>query len=343
MRLADGILGHRRQLEQLERARRAGRVAHAYLFHGPRGVGKEQVARAFAQSLNCTDAAASPCGQCQDCQLVEQEKHPDVRLLASEAELVRRGRREAESRRAPSSQIRIEQLDELQPLFRHRPYRGGWKVVIVVDAHAMNQFCQNRFLKTLEEPSPDTVIVMVTHRPDALLDTVRSRCQPLSFGTLPVAEIAGWLEEHEGLDAGQAAVLAAMGQGSLGQARQLAQGDILQLRNSLAEVVEQVPQAGLGRLLEMAGDLSGKRDDVSMKLDLLEWWCRDLLLLSGGVDPARLANRDSAQRLERLAERVPARRVLDWLAQIRRTRAGLERNANPRLMLESLLIGMHTA
>lgn len=343
MRLSDNILGHRRQLEQLERARRSGRVAHAYLFHGPEGVGKERVAQAFAQALNCSAAEPRPCGQCQDCLLVEQGKHPDVRLLASEAELVQRGRREAEGKRAPSPQIRIEQLDELQPLFRHRPYRGGWKVVIVVDAHAMNTFCQNRFLKTLEEPSPDTVIVLVTCRTDALLSTVRSRCQPLSFGSLPVEEIAGWLQEHENLSAEQAVVLAAMGQGSLGQARLLARADVLQLRDSLAELVEQVSRAGLGRLLELAGQMAGKRDEVGRKLDLLEWLCRDLLLLGGGVNPRLLANRDSARRLEQVIEQVPVRRVLAWLGLVRRARAGLERNANPRLLLESLLIEMHMA
>ena len=201
MSVYDDIIGQKRQIEQLERARHSGRVAHAYLFFGPDGVGKERVALAFAKALNCESGENAPCGECQSCRKIDKRAHPDVRLVASEKELVDRGWIEREKGGLPSAQIKNAQLQDLSDLFRHRPYLGRWKVVVVVDADLMNTNSQNRFLKTLEEPSADSVIILVTAHPEALLPTVRSRCQALAFGPLSTDQVSGFLKkEHAQLD-----------------------------------------------------------------------------------------------------------------------------------------------
>lgn len=334
------IIGQKRQIEQLERARRYDRVAHAYLFFGPDGVGKERVAFAFAQALNCAAGEDRPCGFCESCRKIEKHAHPDVRLVASQRELLDRGLIEREQGGLPSAQIRNAQLDELSDLFRHRPYLGRWKVVVVVDADQMNANSQNRFLKTLEEPSADSVIILVTAHPEALLPTVRSRCQSLAFGPLSTDQVSAFLKHKHGLEEERARVLAAMAQGSLGRADAIARGDALQDRDGLVAGWSRVLQGDLGDVLDLAEEYSQGRDQAQDALNLMEIWCRDLLLCKLGVPAELLVNQDRRQAVADQAAGFSSRRLLEWIESIRRTRDGFRVNANPKLALESLLLGM---
>jgi DNA polymerase-3 subunit delta' len=337
------ILGHQRNIEQLERARQADRIAHAYLFTGPDGVGKEKVAFAFARALNCTAGEDVPCGVCDSCSRIERMTHPDVRLVACEEELVARGLVEPESGRSASAQIRNAQLDELADLFRHRPYLGRLKVVIVVDAEKMNANSQNRFLKTLEEPSDDSVIILVSAHPEALLPTVRSRCQVLAFGALSRAAIAGYLQQHHQTEPDRALVLAAMAQGSLGRAEQLADGEVLSFRDEMIESLDKLTRLDLVDMLGMAQDLSDGRQGRQRllgALDLLEMWVRDLLLVRLQVSKDLLVNQDRISELVQSGSAQSARELLYWMFRVRQVRNSLHGNANPRMAAEDLLLSL---
>ncbi len=339
----DAILGHERQIAQLERARLAGKVAHAYLFYGPDGVGKELLALAFAKALNCTAGEGAPCESCSSCKKIVSGNHPDVRLVASEQGLIDRGIIEKQGRSATSRQIRNEQIDELAALFRHRPYLGRFKVVIVADAQQMNDHCQNRFLKTLEEPSPDSVIILVTAQPEALLSTVRSRCQALSFGAVARESIAAFLVERHELDEKTAQVYAAMAQGSLGRAQALVLGNVLPLRDSIADVTTRISECDLEDLLSTAEVHGRDRSALLQALELLELWCRDMLLARLGAPAEMLVNLDRADNLRESVARTTPRRLMRWIESIRGTRDSQRVNANPRLAMESLLLSMRAA
>ncbi len=326
-------------MEQLQRAFESGRVAHAYLFCGPEGVGKEMVARWFARLLNCSGNPPRPCGECRDCRLLESMHHPDLRLIASLEELERRGLLEEEKKGALSSQIRMEQLDELSALLRHRPYQGRFKMVLVIDAHQMNLHTQNRFLKTLEEPTDDTVLVLVTHRPEALLPTVRSRCQSLFFGTLPAEAIAQELERR-GQESGQATAVAALAQGSLGRALELAEAGALELRDRLAQALEKMSRLEADELLWLAEELAQRDVEQLLVLELLEWLCRDALLLRLGAPAGALVNRDLSGQVEKAAGRLNARGWWRCIRHLRRSRAWLELYSPARVVMESALLGL---
>lgn len=338
------ILGHGRPLELLERARRLGRVAHAYLFHGPDGVGKERVALAFAQALNCTGPEPRPCGACEACGRILRGVHPDVRLLCSEAERVRRGLAEP-GKTAPSSQIKIDQLDELSGFFHHAPYAARWKALVVVDAERMNVHCQNRFLKTLEEPGADTLIVLSSAQPEGLLGTIRSRCQALSFGPLPRAELARWLVDQRACSEEQARVIAAMAQGSPGRALASLEEGFLEARDELIQGLGRAVEGDLMDALELAGAVGeGReaRERLETRLDLLELWLRDVTLCRLGVGTQLWVNQDRVEELTRLAGGFEAERVLSWISRLRATRGALKVNANPRMALEALVLGMRS-
>jgi DNA polymerase III, delta'' subunit len=344
----------------LERARKNGRVAHAYLFDGPDGVGKERVAWAFAMALNCQDALDAPCGRCDSCRTIARNNHPDVRLLAceeeharriaqlSEEERARRGLGDSERRtgRAPSAQIRNEDLNELTSLFTHRPYRGASKVVLVVDAQRMNQSAQNRFLKSLEEPNADTVIILITSQPAALLPTVRSRCQRLTFGPLPRALVERFLVERQKLDRPTAQVVAAMSQGSLGRALQYIEQeneDGLAVREQLLAQVAQIRTGDLADVLAAAegfGEGGDGQRRLRDSLNILELWCRDLILTKLQVNKQYVVNQDHLAELERTANGLTVAALLRWMASVTRTRQSLAVNANPRLASEALWLAL---
>ncbi len=153
--------------EQLHRSLRRGRLAHAYLFTGPRGSGKEAVARTLAKALNCTGKDYDSCDHCDSCRRADEGAHPDVYWV----------RPESKSRR-----IQVEQMREFMKAVNLRSSMGGVKVGIVVDADCLGEEASNAFLKTLEEPPAQTVIILLTADPQRLLPTILSRCLRISFG-----------------------------------------------------------------------------------------------------------------------------------------------------------------
>ena len=155
---------------QLRRSLERGRLAHAYLFSGARGTAPEEVARLLAQALNCLEKEHDACGRCDSCQRIAAGTHPDVHWV----------RPESKSRR-----ITVDQLREFEQTVNFKAASARVKVGIVVDADCLNEEASNAFLKTLEEPPAQTIIILLTAEPQRLLPTILSRCLRIAFG--PVA------------------------------------------------------------------------------------------------------------------------------------------------------------
>src|SRR6056297_100492 len=248
------VIGQERAVETLKRALASRRVAHAYLFHGPDGVGKRAAALAFAQALECQRRAAgeaAPCGACMACQKVDRMVHPDVHLYlpqpndASTDDVAARHQRLAENayaevdfRRRPSLDdpskssnkqtiYNVNRVREITRDLRYSPAEGRYKVAVLTDADAMNEASANAFLKGLEEPTEQTVIVLTASRPDRLLPTILSRCQRLRFDVLGADAIERALVEREELEPDRAAFLARMADGSYTRALTLSESEDL--------------------------------------------------------------------------------------------------------------------
>ncbi|MBN1916874.1 MAG: DNA polymerase III subunit delta' [Verrucomicrobia bacterium] len=194
------ILGNERAIELLRSSMAQGRVAHAYLFAGPEGVGKALVAREFAKALNCERQEPQACDGCVSCRKIDHGTHPDVRWF-----------RPAGAMRM----IRVEQVAEFLQAASFKPYEGRWKVFVLVDADRLNVQSQNKVLKTLEEPAEGTVIILTSAVPDALLPTIRSRCQRVAFHPIARDLVERFLVEQRGADLKRAAIAASLGRGSL--------------------------------------------------------------------------------------------------------------------------------
>ncbi len=298
---------------QLQAALRSGQVPGALLFHGPWGVGKTRTALVFARALNCETETGDACEACPSCRKAAKFSHRDFRFVfpwpaSGKPEEIES--EETEALRGWSSDpfylppadrfasITIDKVRELKRLAGFSLAEGRHKIFVVREADRMLAVQQNALLKLLEEPPPDTHLVLTTSRPQALLSTIVSRCQGVAFAPLATATIAAVLGRERGLGPARALVAAGMAAGSLGRALLLAGEEVEQVREAALELLA-VALKGGPRVGALAQELAQGKDRGRLRLlaTVLALWHGDLLRVRAGLPPDRLTNSDLARRL----------------------------------------------
>jgi DNA polymerase-3 subunit delta' len=321
------VIGHKWAIDLLKRQQATERIPQALLLTGPLNVGKSTVARFFAQYLSC-QATTKPCGKCLSCRKVVSGNHPDVRVW-DDAEGIK-------------DAIKIDQIRELQRELALSPYEGQYRVVLLCNFERATLSAANALLKTLEEPNPQVVIILTATDPGALLPTIVSRCQILPLRPLPTQEVVEALQTRWQASPEQAELLAQLAAGRLGWAiRALEDENLLGRRERyLHDLLDLLSQNRVERLA-YAHDLS--RDLAMLKETLMSWltiW-RDLLLLQSGSQ-TKILNLDWRDTLQNLATQSNIAQAQEIVAKLRTALANLERNVNPRLNLETVLLKMPT-
>jgi DNA polymerase-3 subunit delta' len=335
------IEGQPRAIGALRAALRSGGVHHAWLFAGPEGVGKELAGIAFAEALICPQAPGEGCGRCEVCGRIARRNHPDVRWVMPEAELVARGlAARSDFSEAPSRWIKVDQIRALEERLSRHPLEAERHVAIVAHADAMNEPAQNAFLKTLEEPPPGTVLILVASNPDVLLPTIRSRCTRVQFVPLPDALVAHKVVEAGKMSETAAQLVAAMAGGSLARALAL-DVEMLARRRQILERFEALDPDDARTHLAFAEEFGGSRDAVEETLHILDVWTRDLAVVRAGG--GSIANRDLAE-LARAGAARAGDSQLQWRHRLiaEALEEMGERNASPRLQLEKVLMAEAT-
>ncbi|MGA9756216.1 MAG: DNA polymerase III subunit delta' [Desulfobaccales bacterium] len=320
------ILGQEWVVSHLKTAMLAGRLAHAYLFLGPEGVGKASIARALAAALNCAQIRedGDACGTCPSCRRLAAGTHPDFLVISPEGS---------------QSQIKIEQIREFRRLTEYPPLGGGWRVVIIKPAEAlsaMNDAAANALLKTLEEPPPQHLLVLTARSEADLLPTIVSRCHKLAFAPLPMPLIIQELESRRGLPRSQAALVAALSGGSLARALALDPEELVRQRDQVLDDLARLNRGSPGTVLEWAQRLTKNRADLDNFLLLAQLWYRDLLLAHFQAPAGLLAHQDL---LPALAQAQAAGAPATWFAHCAALGAAqrqLKANLNPELTLDIL-------
>src|SRR5262249_14680434 len=306
------VLGHDALVEAFDRAWKRGRLAHAYLFVGPTGIGKRLFAEELAKALLCEQVPSrvpegrlEACDRCEACKLVPAGTHPDLFVAA---------------RPDDSTAIPIDVMRELARGLALKPARGRRKIALIDDADDLNDpitghAAANCFLKTLEEPPPRSLLILIGTSADLQLSTIVSRCQVVHFAPLSQELVARMLEARGVEDPALRERLARLSGGSPGWARALADPELWAFRRTFLDGLTQseIDSVGLARKLtefvEEAGkESAAQRRRASLVLDLLlDFLANALAILSGGTP--RLAEPEDQRALEEFVKRVDADRL----------------------------------
>ncbi|HZX49358.1 MAG TPA: DNA polymerase III subunit delta' [Nitrospirota bacterium] len=314
------IRGQDRAINILKRAISTDHVAHAYIFHGPDGIGKKMAAMSFAMAINCTEDNGDACGHCNSCRKIISGIHPDFTLLDQE-----------------SGEIKIAAIRDVINGMIYKPLEAKKRVIIVNGAERFNLSSSNAFLKTLEEPPADTVIILITSSPDMLLQTILSRCQKVSFSQIAPHIIAGILMDKMGIEEGPAEFVAHMSDGSPGKAISLSSEDVQQIRLDIVNGLFTTSRGSRGAVFELSEKFS--KDDGSF-YNILFWiitCLRDMLVLKEKGDAGLIINKDMSRTLSELKDWISVDRLLDTMGMVKSAYKGQERNMNRQLALDVLV------
>jgi DNA polymerase III subunit delta' len=329
-----------------------GRLPHAMLLHGGRGIGKRHVAQAFAQLLLCeSPRGAQACGACASCQLIAADNHPDFRWLmpaadmpprADDAEEAEEGGESVEStavggkpKKAPSREIVIEQVRRVGEFLGVSSHRGGRRVVLLAPAEALNGPAANALLKMLEEPPEGAVFIGASDQIDAVLPTIRSRCVLVRVPAPTWSDALGWLR-GQGVEDAEARLAEAGGAPMVIPGEKAADA-----RRRLDPGLREAFLALLARgAASTAADVVAavpREVAVGPAIRLFQRWGWDLL---GERMAQRVRYHPGHKRaLTTLARAVDPPRLVEWLARLDEAQAVSEHPLNARLAVEQALLG----
>jgi DNA polymerase-3 subunit delta' len=336
------LLGHADRIDAFRRIVARGRLAHAYLFLGPPGIGKRRFALELAKALLC-EAPLTPnpsptvgrgekvldaCDRCAACLLVDAGTHPDLFQV---------------SRPEDKNEFPIAVMRELADRFMLKAARGHGKIGIIDDADDFNEESANCFLKTLEEPPPRSLLILIGTSLDRQLPTIKSRCQLARFAPLADEHVRELLKRQGIAEPAMLDRLVRLAGGSPGQAIALADESIWDFRRELIDglVKSKVPSVALGASFVKFAEKAGKeaalqRRHAAQAIRLLVEALTDVLRLQAGA-PARSAEPAELPLLTSLAQRADADKIAAMLERCLETEAHLGRYVQLSLVLEGLM------
>lgn len=315
-------IGHEHILNLLRQTVAEARPAHAYLFSGPEGIGKKLVAVRFAAMLNCPQLQDDPSASCAVCRRMRDEKHPDFII-----EKPLRG------------MIRIDRVRQVQSFFQFAPIEGFYRVAIIDDAHSMNRAAQNALLKTLEEPPPGRVLVLVTSKPFLLLPTVRSRCRRIRFGPIR-NDILTEILQRQGLDPDKVSLVAATSGGSVARALEMSESHFLDLRRQMIDMLADSQSGGIRANLELSAEISKDKNLALDAIGIAISWVRDLSAAKESSVGSGVINSDLLDRIVLSAEHLTREQLFSIYDELVKASELVEAeiNVNRNLVMDVLLL-----
>lgn len=314
------VVGQEAALAQLKKAFINKRISHAYCFAGPEGVGKKKTAFNFAKLLMCAHVQnEEPCDHCPSCAKVNALNHPDVLVVAPEGQF-----------------IKIDSIREACRRLNLKGFESSKKILIISEAQSLNEESSNALLKTLEEPSKDTVIILLTDTLKSILPTIRSRCQRIIFQALPESMLKKMLEAQFKLSDAEAIYLVRISMGRLGVALKYHEARLFERKNKILEDVL-TPGVPLDKLLA-TGSL--ERSEKNLKMDemlcVLSSWFRDLMLAKSAVPFKNFINADRKDDIIMASRRYTLSEIEGRISAIADTAFENERNINWRISMANL-------
>ena len=261
----DEIIGNEKTKEELKRSFEEDKVSHSYMFVGIEGIGKQLIAKAFAQMILCTNETEKGCNKCKSCIEFQSQNHPDFLYIEPDG-----------------NSIKIEQIRYLQRKIQEKPIISNKKVYIINDADKMTQEAQNCLLKTLEEPPEYSTIILIGSNENAFLNTIKSRCMKLIFQPIASEEIKQYMEKTYGMNNINENMLEAF-QGSIGKA--IALKDKKEEYENIEKMIEKLDKTDMTELIGLGSALYQSKEEIN---DILEYM--NIVLLKMTKENVKYAN-----------------------------------------------------
>lgn len=341
------------------------KVSQAYLFYGPEGVGKDAMAIEFAKALNCERKKGEACDECKTCKGISEFSHPNVKLIfklplgknetkddpplekldESEIKIIQeqvklKAQNPYHKITIPrANNIKINSIREIKMEVSHSTFIPGWRVIIVSDADAMTEQAANAFLKTLEEPTPKTVIILTTANRDKLLPTIISRCQLVRFSYLSDDEISKALIERYEVSEPRARLIARLANGSFGKALELLD---ITVKDKRIKPIDFLATIASGRVVKLLLEIEKivtdyERSEIENFLNIILTWFRDALMLKVGLED-KVINVDMLERLKKFVANYGEFEYDKAISLVEKAIAQVERNVQLNLILINLSI-----
>jgi len=329
------ILAQNHIIDHFKKAIKADHLSHAYIFTGQEGVGKALFAKEFAKALNCKSDENDSCNSCPNCIRIENHTHPDVFWTEREEK---------------AKFIKIENIRNLQNSVRLSPLESDYKIFIIKEADRMNEEASNCLLKTLEEPSPDTIIILIANSMTPIKDTIRSRCQIIRFHPIPTHIITNQLTGKSEADANKIGWISRFSNGSLGNALYLLDDNYYEINNY---IVTRMTEPDLDNLvfaeeivdsyLNAKDSLEEKRETLKSMLNCILQYYRDLLIVKirNGYDVQQgkmfLFNEDREDVLQRHVNYLTQEQIITIIDEILEFIKYIDFNLNINLLVENII------
>jgi len=318
------IVGQDIAISILKKVLKGGRVAHAYLFAGPDGVGKSLATKAFAKALICeVQKEEDSCDSCTSCKKVDSASHPDVYWVSPSG---------------PKGLIKIKEIKELRRRATFKPYEARHNIFVIEGADALTEEAGNSLLKVLEEPPSECILILIASNLTRVLPTILSRCQTIRFTQISPRRLKGYLIESFGLSETDAHLLTSMAGGSLGRAVRFMESGLLERRG---EIVNSFLKIGSGEeladSLEETFDRFSDKEELREAIELLALLFRDMIFLKVGAEKDFLANPDMKEVLEKFSADFSTEDIAEVLQKLREFTGYMDQSVNPKLILPVLL------
>lgn len=313
------IVGQEDAVGRLRKLCKGERMPHALLFAGPESVGKYLAAKTLAAALLC-ESGDAPCGTCRSCRMVENESHPDLVVV-----------------RPDKQNIKIGEIRKMQKDLSLAPYMAERRVCIIDEADKMRDEAANSILKTLEEPVGDVVFILITAKRYQLLDTIRSRCMLVQFGSVPWDALASELVRR-GANEKDAFLAARLAGGRFAPAEEILAEDGQSARQAAIDLFFRAATMSEKDIWQTASawDMC-ERDEVLRRLGSLKLLVRDAMVYAADLDE-QIINSDCLERFAQ-AKNVWSQRTLSlFMRELVKREQSVKNNGNIKLVIEAMLL-----
>nr|WP_312575992.1 DNA polymerase III subunit delta' [Sedimentibacter sp.] len=316
------IVGQNETKRSLINSVKNDNVSHCYIFEGPKGMGKYELSLVFAQSLFCNDFNNEPCNSCGNCKKFNSMNHPDLHVINAEEKTIKR-----------------EDIDNLIESINKKPYESKVKVYIIKNCHDMTLQAANTFLKTLEEPPNDSVIILLTNNINMLLPTIVSRCQVIKLRDINQNEIRTFLMDKYNIEEVRACIAACYSKGILNKAINIILGrdDILEKRKIVIELFDKIIKMDSGIIFECENYFEDQKDNIDEIIEIMMLWVRDVSFVKNNMENL-LINKDFLELAREHATNLQIDVADELVSYLQCISDNIKNNVNYKLTIDRMLL-----